>query len=77
MKTYNNDNGGRRSGIERRLFTYAGCLPERRVENDRRNEFDRRNGSDRRRPRLLDGIAGEDRRKRFSADREKNIFIED
>ncbi|NNK84749.1 MAG: hypothetical protein HKO91_04265 [Desulfobacterales bacterium] len=35
------DTGGRRSGIERRQFTYAGHIPERRVE-DRRSGVERR-----------------------------------
>jgi len=48
------DNGGRRSGIERRRFSYADHIPERRSGNDRRatpdrrREEDRRNGADRR-----------------------------
>lgn len=36
------DNGGRRSGIERREFSYAGYLPERRKGKDRRSGQDRR-----------------------------------
>lgn len=48
------DNGGRRSRIDRRRFSYDGHIPERRqqsgrrIEVDRRNSFDRRNGADRR-----------------------------
>ena len=48
------DNGGRRSGIERRRFSYADHIPERRsgderrVASDRRKREDRRNGADRR-----------------------------
>jgi hypothetical protein len=42
------DNGGRRSGIERRFFSYFGHLPERRSEDDRRSILDRRSGLDRR-----------------------------
>ncbi len=38
------DNGGRRTGIERRQYTYSGYIPERRVRNDRRNGIDRRAG---------------------------------
>jgi len=37
------DNGGRRSGIDRRVFTYAIHIPERRSEADRRCGMDRRN----------------------------------
>jgi hypothetical protein len=36
------DNGGRRSGIERRQFAYTLHLPERRSGNDRRAGTDRR-----------------------------------
>jgi hypothetical protein len=40
------DNGGRRSGLDRRQFSYSGYLPERRSGEDRRA------GSDRRKPRF-------------------------
>jgi len=36
------DNGGRRSGIARRQFSYSGHIPERRFGQDRRNGKDRR-----------------------------------
>ena len=36
------DNGGRRSGIGRRQFSYSGHIPERRFGKDRRNGKDRR-----------------------------------
>jgi len=49
------DNGGRRSGIDLRQFSYTGHIPERRSGEDRRHESDRRNSSERR--------ADEDRRK--------------
>jgi hypothetical protein len=42
------DNGGRRSGIERRRFQYTFHIPERRFGHERRSGFDRRNGTDRR-----------------------------
>ena len=42
------DNGGRRSGIDRRQFLYAGHIPERRAGENRRNRLDRRCGEDRR-----------------------------
>ena len=48
------DNGGRRSGIDRRYFSYTGHIPERREESGRRSGQDRRTGENRRR--------GEDRR---------------
>ena len=38
------DNGGRRSGIERRRFSYSGHIPERRSGVDRRCFKDRRDG---------------------------------
>ena len=36
------DNGGRRSGIERRMFSYTNYFSERRSGKDRRNGVDRR-----------------------------------
>lgn len=36
------DNGGRRTGLDRRQFSYSGYLPERRSGQDRRLQFDRR-----------------------------------
>lgn len=36
------DNGGRRSGIERRQFLYSSYVPERRLGGDRRAVSDRR-----------------------------------
>jgi len=36
------DNGGRRSGMDRRFFLYAAHLPERRAGKDRRGWLDRR-----------------------------------
>ncbi|MFC1823066.1 hypothetical protein ACFL9T_10195 [Thermodesulfobacteriota bacterium] len=42
------DKGGRRSGIDRRQFSYFEYIPERRQGEDRRAGIDRRNGDDRR-----------------------------
>jgi len=42
------DNGGRRSGIGRRQFSYSDHIPDRRICRDRRNGSDRRSGLDRR-----------------------------
>jgi hypothetical protein len=42
------DNGGRRTGIERRYFSYSTHIPERRCDDDRRCEEDRRSGQERR-----------------------------
>jgi hypothetical protein len=36
------NNGGRRFGDDRRLYTYNGYLPERRSGEDRRSGADRR-----------------------------------
>jgi hypothetical protein len=36
------DNGGRRSGIDRRRFSYAVHIPERRSSVDRRKGLDKR-----------------------------------
>jgi len=36
------DNGGRRSGEDRREFSYSDYTPERRSSKDRRSGFDRR-----------------------------------
>lgn len=39
------DNGGRRTGFERRQFAYSGHIPERRLLSpDRRSDTDRRSG---------------------------------
>jgi len=42
------ENGGRRSGIDRRGFSFTAYLPERRSGKDRRTGFDRRSGIERR-----------------------------
>jgi len=36
------DNGGRRAGVDRRDFSYAVHIPERRMTMDRRRGIDRR-----------------------------------
>lgn len=41
------DNGGRRSGVDRRQFAYDIHIPERRSGEDRRSGIDRRSGMDR------------------------------
>ncbi|MDL1967925.1 MAG: hypothetical protein LWW97_05090 [Deltaproteobacteria bacterium] len=51
--TYILDNGGIRSGVERRNFSYTNYFPERRSDKDRRNWVDRRNGVDRRKSVML------------------------
>jgi len=42
MVFFLSDNGGRRSGIDRRQFSYTKHIPERRCGPDRRNSQDRR-----------------------------------
>jgi hypothetical protein len=42
MASFIRDNGGVRSGLERRQFSYDKHIPERRSAKDRRNGFDRR-----------------------------------
>ena len=42
------DYGGRRSGIDRRQFSYTEHIPARRSNKERRSKLDRRNGLDRR-----------------------------
>jgi len=42
------DNGGRRSGIDRRYFSYSDHIPERRHKKERRSLEDRRAGFERR-----------------------------
>ena len=42
MEMAKTDDDGRRSGLERRLFSYAAHIPERRVLTDRRVVKDRR-----------------------------------
>ncbi len=36
------DNGGRRLQVDKRQFSYAGCIPERRSGKERRSGLDRR-----------------------------------
>jgi hypothetical protein len=42
MAIFVKDNEGRRSGIERRVFSYTIHIPERRSEKERRKDLDRR-----------------------------------
>jgi hypothetical protein len=52
------DNGGRRSGIERRRIQYTSHIPERRSGYDRRSGIDRR---------TLERRQGVDRRAAFAS----------
>ena len=60
-----NDNGGRRSGSERRQSIVEIDFQERRFGDDRRYIPDRRRGFDRRSPEGFRRIAGIDRRTSF------------
>ena len=42
------EKGDRRTGIDRRNFSYSSHIPERREEQDRRHGWERRGGEDRR-----------------------------
>jgi hypothetical protein len=56
------DNGGRRSGIDRRQFSYSDHIPERRSSQERRSGLDRRSGLERRSYMDLSLGKGKDRR---------------
>ena len=56
------DNGGRRSGIERRSFSYAIHVPELRSGKDRRDSIDRRNEVEH----ISNNRSTGERRRRFS-----------
>ena len=66
------DNGGRRSGIERRRFSYDDHIPERRSADDRRASSDRRNGEDRRT--CPERRSGEERRIGWAFGRRRSII---
>ena len=55
------NNGERRSGIDRRQFSYTDHIPERRAGEDRRSGLERRCGRDRRV--TVEAIAGMERRR--------------
>jgi hypothetical protein len=49
LSLFHNDNGGRRSGRDRRCFVYSNHIPERRLGNEHgMSRQDRRSGQDRR-----------------------------
>jgi hypothetical protein len=62
------DNGGRRSDIDRRQFSYTYHIPEKRSLNNRRSGIDRRSGLDqrssidRRSGKVIEMRLGKDRR---------------
>ena len=57
------DNGGRRSGIDLRQFSYTDHIPERRDGQERRSNFDRRTCANRRV--IEDRRSSEDARKKY------------
>jgi len=59
------DMGGRRLKSERRQYSYAFHLPERRSGNERRCGNDRRSGMERRSPDGFRAMTGMDRRSGF------------
>jgi hypothetical protein len=63
------DCGGRRSGIDRRQFSYAIHIPERRSGDERRNGSDRRSGEERRSSDSFRTVVEEDRRRWFRSHR--------
>ena len=48
LSLFHIDNGGRRSGQDRRRFAYSNHIPERRLGEDQGMSRDRRSGKDRR-----------------------------
>ena len=48
LSLFHVDNGGRRSGQDRRRFAYSNHIPERRLGEDQGMSRDRRSGKDRR-----------------------------
>jgi hypothetical protein len=42
MESFINDNGGRRSGVDRREFEYSVYIPDQRSNKEKRKELDRR-----------------------------------
>ena len=64
------DHGGRRIGLDRRRFSYAEHIPERRCGEDRRSGIDRRTGVDRRSG--MDRRAATERRATERGDRREN-----
>ena len=48
LSVFHSDNGGRRSGRDRRRFVYSNHIPERRLGENQGMSRDRRSGHDRR-----------------------------
>ena len=61
------DNGGRRSGNDRRRFAYSGHIPERRLRGNHATGGDRRSGKDRRK--VFNDISSSDLRGRRGVER--------
>ena len=60
LAVFQKDRGGRRSGIDRRQFSYTVHIPERRCADERRSGIDRRGRKDRRKS--MDASVNNDRR---------------
>lgn len=60
-----NDNGGRRTGLDRRQSTIIISFPDRRSVDERRKLFDRRSGLDRRNQNSFRALFGYERRWAF------------
>ena len=71
------DNGGRRLGVDRRLFSYTSHIPDRRRGHDRRTGLDRRDHIDRRNGEVIIKKNGKDLREgkdlRSSPERRANF----
>jgi hypothetical protein len=63
-------NGERRSGIDRRQFTYSSHIPERRSGKDRRSGLDRRSAAERRKS---EGQGNKPLERRSGIDRRKSL----
>lgn len=61
------DNGGRRSGKDRRRFAYSGHIPERRLGGNHALGGDRRSGKERRK--VFSDISSSDLRSRRGVER--------
>ena len=75
LSSFHIDNGGRRSGQDRRSFAYSNHIPERRLGKDDGLNRDRRSGKDRRKvlcDRLYSDLGGNRRFERRIVHRQFN-----
>ncbi len=68
-----NDNGGRRLGIDRRVFSYDSHIPERRRGREQRSGRDRRSGEERRRVITLVRKASRDHRSERRSGQDRRV----